>query len=116
MGTQSWQATLEINGKTIWVWVSERSGHDVMRAALPGPAAHPRALTTLLEGLALWSGAPLCAVLGVDHPPDDSPASGGYGFEGWPEDSALVSFVVRQPARPRRRLGRLDDGSGKKTP
>jgi len=111
MGTQSWHATLEVQGETIWIWVSERSGRDVLRAALPRPPAHPRALITVLEGLALWSDQPLYAVLGVDHRVSDSLGLSAFGFEGWPADSALVSFVVRQPARPRRRLGRLDDGT-----
>jgi len=108
MNQQRWQATLEVKGERIWIWVSERSGRDVVRAALPRPPAHPRALLTMLEGLALWSGAPLSAVLGVDQPASDSLGLGAFGSEGWPEDSALVSFMVRQPARPRRRLGRLD--------
>lgn len=115
MEAESWHATLEVKGETIWVWVSERSGRDVLRATLPGPPAHPRALVTVLEGLALWGGAPLYAALGVEHPPGDSPGLSGYGFEGWPEDSALLSFVVRHPARPHRRLGRLDGSRGKHT-
>jgi hypothetical protein len=41
--------------------------HDVLKAVL-GPArrAHPRAATTLLEGLALWHQRPLCVVLSAD--------------------------------------------------
>jgi hypothetical protein len=112
MDRQRWQAMLEAQGETIWIWVSERSGRDVVRAALPRPPAHPRALLGVLEGLALWSGAPLGAVLGVDRPRGASLGLDVYGFEGWPADSALVSFAVRHPARPRRALGRLDEGTG----
>lgn len=37
---------------------------DLLRAVLPRPLAHPRALVTLLEGLALWQGR-RCALLCV---------------------------------------------------
>jgi hypothetical protein len=105
---KAWQATAEVTRETLWVWVTGPSGRDVMRAALPRGDEHPRALVTLLEGLALWSGAPLGAVIGVDHPVSDSLGLGFFGDEDrWPEDTALVTFSFRQPARPRRRLGRL---------
>ncbi len=113
---KAWQATVEVTPETLWVWVTEPRGRDVMRAALPRGGEHPRALVTLLEGLALWSGAPLGAVIGVDHPVSDSLGLGFFGDEDrWPEDTALVRFSFRQPARPRRRLGRLrgrDAGAG----
>jgi hypothetical protein len=105
---KAWQATAEVTRETLWVWVTGPSGRDVMRAALPRGGEHPRALVTLREGLALWSGAPLSAVIGVDHPVGDSLGLGFFGNgDRWPEDTALVTFSFRQPARPRRRLGRL---------
>lgn len=104
-----WHTTVEVQPQTIWVWVTDATGRDVLRAALPRPPGHCRALLTLLEGLALWSGAPLGVVIGVDHPVSDSLGLGPFGAEeGWPEDTALVHFFWRQPARPPRRLGRLD--------
>jgi hypothetical protein len=41
------------------------AGHPVLKARLPAEPEHPRALETLAEGLALWWGRPLHAVLGV---------------------------------------------------
>ncbi|MFN8625804.1 MAG: hypothetical protein U0587_07475 [Candidatus Binatia bacterium] len=109
-GTTGWHATVEVRATTIWVWVSGASGRDVLRAALPRTPKHPRALLTMLEGLALCSGAPLSVVIGVDHPVCDSLGLGRCGAEeSWPEQSALVSFFIRQPARPPRRLGRFDE-------
>jgi hypothetical protein len=106
---KGWHATLEVQPETIWVWVTEATGRDVLRAALPRPPGHGRALLSMLEGLALWSGAALGVVIGVDHPVCDSLGLGPFGdAEGWPEDTALVHFFFRQPARPPRRLGRLD--------
>jgi hypothetical protein len=37
-----------------------------LRARLPTPPAQPHALRLLLEAVAAWYGAPLCAVLDVD--------------------------------------------------
>src|SRR5690554_83477 len=53
---------------------------DLLRAVLPRPA-HPRALVTLLEGLALWQGAPLSVAVCVK---DSSESSGlmGLGLTG----------------------------------
>jgi hypothetical protein len=60
------------------------STHDVLRAILgPISGAHPKAASTLLEGLALWHQHPLSVVLSVDDV-DDGSALGlcdalGYG-------------------------------------
>lgn len=44
-------------------------GRDLMKAVLPSSdGAHPRAATTLLEGLALWHQRRLCVVLYVEEP------------------------------------------------
>jgi hypothetical protein len=42
-------------------------GRDVLKAVLPPAQMHPRAATTLLEGLAQWHGKPLSVVLSVDE-------------------------------------------------
>lgn len=106
--TRPWLVTMELRGQTIWIWVSKRRGGNVLRAQLPLPA-HPRGLLTMLEGLALCSGERILAVLGVDHPVSDSLGLGGFGGEDWPEQSALVQFFIRQPARPAHRLDTCED-------
>jgi hypothetical protein len=41
--------------------------HDILKAVLDSPRrAHPRAMATLLEGLALWHQRPLSVVLSAD--------------------------------------------------
>lgn len=97
-------ATLEVREETIWIWVNQRGGRNVLRAELPRSPAHPRALLAILEALALYSGEQLLAVLGVDRPLDDSLGLGSIGSKAWPDKSALVDFFVRQPARPPHRL------------
>jgi hypothetical protein len=48
-----------------------RCGRDVLKAVLgPARTAHPRAVATLLEGLALWHQQRLGVVLCVDDPFD----------------------------------------------
>ena len=42
-------------------------GRDVLKAVLPPAPMHPRAATTLLEGLSMWQGKPLSVVLSVDE-------------------------------------------------
>lgn len=40
-------------------------GLTILKARLPDPPQHPRALETLAEGVALWCGRPLYVALGV---------------------------------------------------
>lgn len=46
------------------ILIQEAQG-TVLKARLPDPPAHPRALETLAEGIALWCGRPLYGALGV---------------------------------------------------
>jgi hypothetical protein len=60
-----------------WLWMGVRPGpastriliqetqQTVLKARLPESPAHPRALETLAEGIALWCGRPLYVALGV---------------------------------------------------
>jgi hypothetical protein len=103
-----WHATLEVTPQAITVVVTAPAGDEILKAVLAGYPHHPRALLTLLEGVALWSGAPLCAAISAAHPVNHSLGVGAFGdSEHWPEESALVSFQFVTPARHRRRIGRL---------
>ena len=46
------------------ILIQEPQG-TVLKARLPDPPEHPRALETLAEGIALWYGRPLYCALGV---------------------------------------------------
>src|SRR3990172_13247013 len=97
-----WSATLEVTPHAITVVVREPEGADVVTAVFSGYPDHPRALLTLLEGLALWSGSPLCAAISAAHPVSHSLGVGGFDDLGhWPTASALVSFEFVDPTRPR---------------
>jgi len=86
---------------------------EVMKAVL-GPAAmsHPRAASTLLEGLSLWHQAPLSVVLSVNAEADSSGLSlcDGLGF-GHKTLHYEVAVVLREGHRRRRghRLPGLGD-------
>ncbi len=68
---------------------------DLLKARMPCPN-HPRALLTLLEGAALWTGAPMCAAISAERRLHPSRAAALFGSD-WPGDSALVRFVAAVP-------------------
>jgi hypothetical protein len=81
---------------------------DLLKARLPGRPPHPRALLTLLEGLALWSGHPMCTVISAACDAAPTPDSILFGDELWPGESPLVRFEVAIPGC-RKRLPGLGD-------
>lgn len=91
-----------------------RSGpHDLLKAVLgPVAASHPRAATTLLEGLALWHQQRLAVVLCADDPSDGSALGlcDGLGF-GRGSLHYDVGLAWRAPRARRRRLHGLGDFS-----
>ena len=73
---------------------------------------HPRALLTMLEGLALWCGQTLCVAISADVPSSHSLGLGPFTDDPqrWPQESALVHYVFVSTDRGRRLQG-LDDFS-----
>jgi hypothetical protein len=82
---------------------------DVLKARLPLMPAHPRALLTLLEGLALWQGQPLSTALSVPARSLPFLDSALWGDDLWPAESPLVSFNIVGPARRVARLKGVGD-------
>lgn len=100
-----WNAALKMDAEGTRVLLSDRFGQDVLKARLPLQSGHPRALLTLLEGAALYSGDPLLVVTSVDGNVDSSRVEsvlGGHLLD--PIDSALVRFDFVGPRTRRRRL------------
>jgi hypothetical protein len=91
-----------------------RSGpHEVLRAILgPVGASHPRAVPTLLEGLALWQQRRIAVVLCVDESSDGSALSLSdalrYGQESLLYDVGLAHQERRAVRRRGVGLGRGD--------
>jgi len=100
-----WNAALKLDAEGTRVLLSDRLGHDVLKARLPLQCGHPRALLTLLEGAALYCGDRLLVVTSVDESADPGRVEtvlGGHLLS--PIDSALVRFDFVGPPIRRRRL------------
>lgn len=99
--------------ESIWMGIAPRStgtrvlamqgpGETLLKAVLRGDPAHPRALGTLLEAVALWQGMPVRAVLCADElaPSCDST----LWRAAWDDGGALYS-VTWAPGLAHRRRG-----------
>lgn len=87
-----WPTTLRI-GRDLKLLVSSPEGVDLLKARLPlCPPPHPRALLTLLEGVALFSGEPVCAVISARRQYDHWLGSERWAEQLWPTESPLVQF------------------------
>ena len=105
-----WKTGLEVLPDAVRLLMTSPEGDDLVKAQLPGYPDHPRALLTVLEGLALWSGEPLDVAIfaanGVSHSLGLGPLSDS---DAWPTESALVHFQFVVPARGGRRIRGLGD-------
>lgn len=86
-----WSATLDLTAESVLLLVREPAGDVRLKARLPEPPHHPRALMTLLEALALWNGEPLCTAIFVAGSAGPSPGLPD-GVLAFPEESPLVQF------------------------
>jgi hypothetical protein len=108
----AYNAMLSVDRRGTRLLVTDAFGHDLVKARLPLYSEHPRALLTLLEGLALYAGAGLCVATSVAAEVEGGPWCGPFGDRLYPLDSALVRFELVQSNAPRRRLrgmGRFHD-------
>ena len=99
-----WPTTLRIGEEELKLLVTSPDGDDLIKARLPRLPRHPRALLTLLEGVALWSGEPLYAVISAGSHRDDWLGCETWGDDLWPAESPLVHFDFAVPPAPSRRL------------
>jgi hypothetical protein len=109
MNIGTWSARVRLRPVKLELVVTDHE-RDLLRASLPTPQSHPRALVTLLEGLALWQGAVLRAAVYADERADWSGLF-GLGLSGRTlEDPAspLIDAHEVGSSRRRRRLGQLD--------
>jgi len=105
----TWPTTLRI-GKELKLLVQSETGDDVIKARLPLRPPHPRALLTMLEGVALYSGQPLCVVTSAGEHLDAWLGCEQWCDELWPAESPLVPFdFAIPPPRGRRTLRGVAD-------
>lgn len=65
MSNPLWMS-IEPVGSEVRMMLAAPAASTVMKARLPNPPAHPRAVISLLEAIALWYGRPLRAVIDAD--------------------------------------------------
>ena len=95
-----WTIRAQVSRETLRLRVRNDLGDELLHAQMPLPPDHPRALLTLLEGLALWAGEPLCAVIDADDSADPLLALG----VSWTPTSALARCEFTPPRLGQRRL------------
>jgi hypothetical protein len=64
---RAWRCTLRVTQHEAKLLLTMPEQGDLLEARLDPRPSHPRALLTMLEGLSLWSGQPLCVALHVDE-------------------------------------------------
>ena len=103
-----WTTRLHLSPFSARLLVTDPTWGDRMKAVLPPRPHHPRALLTLLEGLALWHGQPLTAAISAG--PSGSPTfARDFCVADMPMDSALVRLVALDNDRRQQRLFGLGD-------
>ncbi len=93
-----WSTTLRIE-RDVRLLVRNPQGDDLIKARLPLRPAHPRALVTMLEGVALFGGTPLRAVISAGGCRDGELEFEQWCDDLWPAESPLVHFEFALPAR-----------------
>lgn len=96
-----WRVRVRVEPGQVRLLVNSSETGDLLKANLPSSPQHPRALLTLLEGLALYRGKPLHAALIAESDYPRWLGSGLFGDELWPGESQLVQFHVVAPGRRR---------------
>jgi len=89
---RDWKTVLRVTRHEALLLVTSEEG-DLLKARLSLSPQHPRALLTLLEGLALWGGEPLPVVVSASER-STVIASGLFGDDLFPAESQLVRFHV----------------------
>ena len=104
-----WKTAVEPTATSTKLLVTDPDGNELLKAALPPMPNHPRALLTLLEGLALWAGQPLTAAISVGPALPRRVDAALFGGDLLPCDSALVRYEVVEILRRRRTLSGVGD-------
>jgi len=98
-----WNLTMQLGPNAVRLLMTDEDKHEILKARLPLRPTHPRAATTLLEGLSLWAGSPLTAAVRADGRSGPTYAEWLFGPDRWPEESALAHFSVLGNHQNRRR-------------
>lgn len=97
-----WKTRVHVTEATLKLWVRDATGEELVRARLPMRPADRAALTTLLQGLALWAGVPLHVVSSAAGRLDDSLVSDLFDAAMWPVEDPLLRLVFAPRSEGRR--------------
>ncbi len=105
-----WKTAVEPTATNTKLLMTDADGNELLKASLPSAPSHPRALLTLLEGLALWAGQPLTAAIYAGPALPRHIDAALFGADLFPCDSMLVRYeVVIRRRRPRLALSGIGD-------
>jgi hypothetical protein len=104
-----WNATLLLGPHAVRLLLTSANGDELLKARLPLRALHPRAASSLLDGLALWAEHPLTVAIAADGSCAHTFVSWVFGPDRWPTDSALLRFLPLATDRRRRTLPGVGD-------
>lgn len=108
MKRSTWKVSLRCARTATKLLVTDM-GDDVLKARLISEPCHPRALVTLIEGLSLWHGAPLCVAACADDDALDRFERVFYAGGFLPPPSPLATFEVNERLGVPHRLRGLGD-------
>jgi hypothetical protein len=97
----TWQVTVRCTSRETKLVVNEWES-ELLKARLTSAPAHPRALVTLCEGLALWHGMPLFVAASADADARDCFERVFYGGDLLAPSSPLVVLEDRRRSESRR--------------
>jgi hypothetical protein len=103
-----WTCKLAMTPNEVQLLIQSDKIGDLLKARLTAEAGHPRALITLLEEVALWSGGLLGAAISADESVQIGCALGVFGDEPWQAESPLVRFEPAARANPKALRGMGD--------
>jgi hypothetical protein len=90
---REWKTVLQVSQSSAFLLVTSE-GEDLLKAKLSASPSHPRALLTLLEGLALWHGEALDVVVSAGVSCADWAMPALFGDELFPAESQLVRYHI----------------------
>ena len=108
MNPSSWRAVMRVFEADLQLLVLDVEG-DLLKAKLPLRCEHPRALLTVLEGLAMWQGGKLDVVHFVDARAPDCTDWAFANADLHGHRSPLVAFSTRVHGRAKDRLRGVGD-------
>ena len=98
-----WNTTMKLGPKAVLVLMTDENHNEILKARLPLQSIHPRAVTSLMEGLALWAGHPTRLCTGLQCNPQVTFAleGGAHAVGRHCEVEPLDDHALRVHARQR---------------